>query len=242
MTETMRFNPEDYVLARVGSYPSLYASPTFEQAKLRVYDQLFNVVGNGVRDSDERINELIRYPFDRERSLKFVNGARVMYGYFQTRDYGSGVVLPEGDSITVGDFEMDQYPDVIYWSDAGYCRWNPYPNFNNQYSIVCYPNFRHIVGEEWAAEVVWYYQKCKEWIATDGEKYHGAYPSDNPHKDANYLKTMHEQRAKYDSDEAFSKAYGLEFTGDMEDFMIRRSKKEQERCLAFIDEVIATFG
>lgn len=236
------FTPEDYVLARVGQYPTLYAAPTFEQAKLRVYDQLFNVIGNGIRDDDELRFDLKYHKFDRERALKFCNGAQALWGYKKVRDFGSGFKIGEGDSITAGDFEQDQYPDVIHWQESGFCKWNPYPNFSKRYSAIWFPNFREVAGDEWVAEAVWYYAKCREWFITNGSEYHGAYPTGNQAKDAQYLADMFKQRERYESDEAFSAAYNIEYTGDMVDFMTRRSAETIAKAIEYIDETIKEFG
>lgn len=236
------FTPEDYVLFRVGQYPTLYAAETFEQVKLRIYDQLFNVIGNGIRDHDELRHDLTQHQFDRERSLKFCNGAQVFWGYTEVKDFGCGFLMGTGESITAGDFEQDQYPDIIHWQESGFCKWNPYPNFNKRYSAIWFPEFREVAGDEWVAEAVWYYGKCREWFMTNSNEYHGSYPTGNPGKDAQYMVDMIKQRDRYDTDEEFSKAYGLEYTGDMSDFMTRRSQKTIDEALAFIDETIATFG
>lgn len=236
------FAPDDYVLFRVGQYPTLYAAETFEQAKLRVYDQLFNVIGNGIRDEDELRDDLKLYEFDRERAQKFCNGAKAFWGYKQVRDFGSGFLVGEGDSITAGDFEQDQYPDIIHWQESGYCRWNPYPNFQKRYSAIWFPDFRTVAGDEWISEAVWYYGKCRDWFTAHSNEYHGAYPTGNQAKDTQYLADMFKQRDRYDSDEAFSEAYNIEYTGDMVDFMTRRSAATIAKAIAFIDETIATFS
>lgn len=239
-----KFTPEEYVLARVGQYPTLYAAESFEQAKLRVYDQLLNVIGNGIRDDEELEYELKYHPFDNERSLKFCNGAKALWGYTKTKKFSfdPDFQIGEGDSITAGDFEKDQHPEIIYWQESGFCKWNPYPNFQKKYSTIWFPGFRAIAGDRWVAEAVWYYGKCRDWFITNGNEYHGAYPSGNERKDTHYLGEMLGQREKYDSDEAFSAAYGLEFTGDMHDFMVRRSQKTVNEALAYIDETIKEFG
>lgn len=237
-----RFTPDDYVLFRVGEYPTLYAAETFEQAKLRVYDQLFNVIGNGIRDEDELRDDLKRRKFDRDRAQKFCNGAKVFWGYTQVRDFGGDFKIGEGESITAGDFEQVQYPDIIHWQESSYCRWNPYPNFRKQYSAIWFPNFREVAGDEWVAEAVWYYGKCREWFATNGNNYHGAFPTGNPGKDVQFVADMYKQRERYETDEAFSEAYGMEYTGDMQDFMARRSAKTIANAIAFIDETITEFS
>lgn len=238
---TKIFTPEEMVLARVDQYPSLYSSKAFEGAQLRVYDQIFNVIGNGIRDDDELAAELKAHQFNRERAIRFCNGEQVYYGYFQVRmigDYPFG----EGESITVGEWERADHPEIKHWMECGYCEWRPYPNFQKRYSAIWFPNFRKVAGDEWVAAAVWYYGKCRDWFATDGNKYHGAYPSGNQAKDAQYLTEMFKQRDRYESDEAFSKAYGLEYTGDMVDFMTRRSAADQAKCLEYIEETIKEFG
>ena len=46
-------SPTKAVNLWINSYPSRYASDDRELSKLRVYDQIFNVIGNGIRDTDE---------------------------------------------------------------------------------------------------------------------------------------------------------------------------------------------
>ncbi|MCK9530943.1 MAG: hypothetical protein M0R77_10370 [Gammaproteobacteria bacterium] len=236
------FTPEEMVLARVDQYPSLYSAKTFDEAKLRVYDQFFNVIGNGIRDEDELAAELKAHQFDRERAIRFCNGEQAYYGYLEVRMIGD-FPIGEGESITVGDWERDEHPEVKHWMECSYCRWTPYPNFQKQYSAIWFPNFRKVAGDEWVNAAVWYYGKCRDWfLSPDSNRYWGAYPSDKPQKDAQYLADMYKQRDRYESDEAFSAAYGLEYTGDMVDFMTRRSQKQRVNALEYIEETLKEFG
>ncbi len=236
------FTPDDYVLARVDQFPALYAAESFEQAKLRVYDQLFNVIGNGIRDTAELRQDMQERPFNRDRATRFCNGAQACWGYYDAQDFGDDFKIGRGESITAGDWEKDHHPDIVFWMDSGYCKWNPYPNFKKQYSIIWKADFRKVAGDDWVKEAVWYYGKCREWFAANSNQYHGAYPTGDQRKDTRYLDEMITARDRYESDEAFSKAYGHEYTGDMHDFMTRRSEKTKADVIAFIDETIAKFG
>lgn len=231
-----KFTPDDYVLACVDEYPSLYSASTFERAKLRVYDQLFNVIGNGLSTSDLKYRK-----FNRDRALRFCNGEQAYYGYFKSKKIGD-FEMGEGESITVGEWERDNHPEVVFWMDCGYCSWRPYPNFNKQYSIIWESDFKEIAGPKWVAEAVWYYKKCREWLENNEHEYHGAYPTGDDYKDARYLEDMKKQRERYESDEDFSKAYNIEYTGDMVDFMKRRWQANKEKIFQYIDETIAEFG
>ena len=44
----MMLSPEQYVYNQVASYPALYHANSYDAAAKRVFDQLFNVIGNGV--------------------------------------------------------------------------------------------------------------------------------------------------------------------------------------------------
>ena len=44
----MMLSPEQYVYNQVATYPALYHADSYESAAKRVFDQFFNVIGNGV--------------------------------------------------------------------------------------------------------------------------------------------------------------------------------------------------
>lgn len=246
------FTPDDYVLARVAQYPSLYSDASLDGAKLRVFDQLFNVIGNGIRDIGELRADLKYHKFNRDRAFRAISGEEVYYGYYDFEMIGD-YKFPRGDSVTALESEKANHPDVKVWNEAGNTSkrcaklgidysWNPYPNFSKQYSILWAPDFRKVAGDEWVAAAIWYYEQCREWFKTNSHKYHGAYPCGDKNKDDRYLDEMLEWREKYESDEAFSEAYGYEYTGDMDDFMRRRSAGTIQKCLDYIEETIKEFS
>lgn len=112
------FTPDDYVLARVAQYPSLYSDASLDGAKLRVFDQLFNVIGNGIRDIGELRADLKYHKFNRDRALRAISGEEVYYGYYDFEMIGD-YKFPRGDSVTALESEKANHPDVKVWSEAG---------------------------------------------------------------------------------------------------------------------------
>ena len=83
--------PTKAVNFSINMHPSLYASASIELAKLRVYDHIFNVIGNGIRDSEEFVDHLR----DRRKGVqtppaKYLSGERLHYAYTEIEDFGSG--------------------------------------------------------------------------------------------------------------------------------------------------------
>ena len=235
-------DPNEYVLACVSRYPSLYADNTVDGVKVRVFDQLFNVIGNGIRDHDELLAHLRVFEFDRERALRFCQGEKAYYGYTKTRKIGiRDVGFPDGDSITVAESERVNHPEIVLWQDCGRYEWNPYPNFEKKYSTVWQTNFSEL-GPDWADAVVWFYTRCNEWFDHNESKYHYAYPCNKPGKSQQLLDNMIVARNRYESDEAFALAYGGgEFNGDMDLFLKARWQKNLADIREYIQETIDEF-
>lgn len=247
--------PDDYILSRIAAYPSLYCSDSYEASKIKVLDQLLNVIGNGIRDDEELDEELQPCKVDRDRAMRICNGEPVFYGYFEAEDFGSGFKIGRGDSITALESEQVSHPTVVHWMEAsntrrmarlhdGEYRWSPYPNFQKQYSTVWQTNFKKL-GPDWAATVVWFYTKCQEYFAGDHSNYHSAFPYDTRAKTDKFVAEMAGWRAKYESDEKFAEAYlgaGATFDGDMYAFLVDRWARTKAQIDEFISETIAEFS
>ena len=228
-------DPDDYVLSRVNAYPCLYASDSFENTKLLVLDQLLNVIGNGVRDAHELRRELRWHEFDRERGLRLCSGESVAWGYYEVEDWGNGFLMGRGESISAVLSERHLHPEVVHWLESKPIHFDPYPNFQKEYSIVWQGDFLKL-NKQWRTAADWFYERCELWFQQNENHYHRAYPRETPAKSQQYLKDMQEQRGHYDSDAAFSEAYGIEYHGDMEDFMRRRWQCEKQKISEFIAE------
>lgn len=246
--------PTKCVNYSINMYPSLYASPSFEIAKLRVYDHIFNVIGNGIRDTEE----FIEHMRDRHKGVqtphaKYLNGERLHYGYTEVDVYGEGddaYVCGKTESCLDEVFtesEKIYHPEVKKW--LGFNRINkftPYPNFDKNYSTVWQID-TSILTAEWIDEIVWFYSKCEDFFdGPDSHEYHSAVPAD-PKKlerkvteQAQYLtKYLKADQPVQECWDAITKDYGTEYRGDTLDFIQRRWEKEHAHIREFITETIA---
>jgi hypothetical protein len=64
--------PEQYIDYATYNHPTLYASPSYEQSKLKVLDHMFNVIGNGITDS-----EFFTTPLTEVQALETQTGAKL---------------------------------------------------------------------------------------------------------------------------------------------------------------------
>lgn len=231
-------DPNDYVLAMAARFPTLYSGANVEEVKVKVLDQLLNVIGNGIRDHDELMTSLERIEFDRDRAIKVCNGEPVWYGYFKTRKFFRDEAFPDGDPVRVLESEKVQYLDVVLWQESRCFPWNPYPNFEKKYSTVWQTQFKEL-GTDWCEAAIWFYTQAREWLKENESHYHYAYPCANAGKTDKFLNDMIERRNKYESDEAFSQAYEHPYNGDMHQFLVSKWQKERDRIMEFIDETIA---
>ena len=242
--EMKLLTPREYVLKAVADYPTLYAAPSYEEAAYKVFDQLFNVIGNGVSDQHELMNAVMGIPVDEEKALKYLKGEEIFYGYTKVKTLGSGTVIPDRDSfgkdIVALASEKEQHPDVKLWIGYGKKKKEvnvPYPNFSKEYSLF-YQADLSVLGEEWKQAVHDYYNQSKQFFLTTPEHYHNAYPSNNHHRDEQLIKDFTEAFKKYSSNEEISKAYESEYNGDVVEFVTNKWKNELAEILSFIDETI----
>lgn len=245
--------PKKCVNLFVNLYPSLYASTSLEMCKLRVYDQIFNVNGNGIRNT----NEYIEHMRDRRKNVhtppqKYLSGERLYYGYTEVKTYGEGKFkfeVGESDSCldeVFSESEMADHPEVKHW--MGFDPFNkfiPYPNFAKDYSIIWRMD-TNILSQEWIDEIIWFYKKCEEFFnGPDSNDYSYAVTKD-PIKlemrirdQDNYLKKYFKTKVSIqESWDQISKDYETEYRGDTLDFIQRRWEAEKNRILQYITETI----
>lgn len=58
--------PDEYFLRCVFDYPMLYASESMYISQMKVFDQLLNVIGNGIDDKEDLILELNKPKLSKE--------------------------------------------------------------------------------------------------------------------------------------------------------------------------------
>jgi hypothetical protein len=233
------YTPREYVLLSVGTYPTLCSAPTFDEVALKVFEQLFNVIGNGIRDHEELLEHIAHVEgSDFVTGEKFITSETLMSGYEKTRIIGKDFEIADGyASVHCLESEMGQHPEIKKWIDSRRYPWHPYPNYKEEYSIVYRSNFKEL-GNEWIDAAIWYYEQAQEYMKTIPNGYHGAYPTGDAKEDARLIKGYEEFMDKYKTNAEVSAAYGVEYNGNLEEMVAARWKKEHARINEFITNTI----
>lgn len=253
MTAEQAFN------VAMNQYPSLYSSPSVKQSKLKYYDQIFNVVGNGYIDFEDFIkshtvnknNEKLinSYP------NKYIGKTPLFYAYIKVEEH-SGYKMGVREGSPPGIYtkeELKNMPEVVHTVRAnghnlldeqkGFV---PYPNFEKEYSMVWKMDMEKL-DRSWREESLFYYKEMKKFFKGDDAPYY----SDAVHKEdwekeqavKNYEKNFARYKEPGMSQDDFyakiSKEYELEYNGNTMDFIQRRWDKELNRINEFIDETIS---
>lgn len=245
------YTPEQYVRKAVGTYPTLYAFPTFDRARFAVMDHVFNTVGNGLI-----LEDFLYKDYNFEIADKFLTGEKIFEGYHKDdckvlyiQDNGEPCYHSNysADPITVLDSERVNYPDYVYWIECSrHGTKNPYPYFKKSYSPVYAGDFDfNALGTEWIKESIWYYQQALKYFESDDCKsYQAAFPYYDSYQQRDLTHHRLEDfkkhtEGKYESYEELSKAYGVAgYNGDDYDFLCRRWNKEHTRIKKFINDTI----
>ena len=237
----------------INQHPSLYAAAGFELAKLRVYDHIFNVIGNGIRDTEE----YCEYMRNRRKGVqtplaKYLSGERLHYAYMEIEEFEEGdckFSMPKSGSSLDEVFteaEKADHPEVKKWLGFDVSsKFTPYPNFKKEYSTV-WKIDTELLTEEWIDEIIWFYRKCEEFFdGPDASEYSYAVTKD-PKKLERQIKEQElffERYKKETANEAeywaaITENWQCEYRGDTLDFLQRRWEKEHARIRAYITETV----
>lgn len=228
------FMPEEYVLHSLSSHPSLFSDKTFEKVALHVYDQLFNVIGNGLNDKEAVIEELTFVEFDQDQAKRFITDEALYYGYQEAEEWLGKITMGKGEPITVLESDKQNHPEIKHWVKSSRHEFTPYPNFQERYSMV-YDDFFSELGDEWIKAASWFYDECRKFFDGDHSSYSNAFPKGNNRGSEAVIRDYAESLMKYDSHDAITEAYGVEYTGDIEDFITRRWQQQLSSIYAFLD-------
>ena len=161
--------PQEYVNAHVNEYPSLYAS---KNPKLRIMDQLFNVIGNGVVDFEDAITYSHKYNVN-EPQKKYLDGSDLFYVYPEYEEIivGNQVLkMPKGVSLDdiISEEEQANYPNHYFMKirkSDGDDPFIPYPNFLEKYSVIWSDaNALSSMSDEWKAAAFDFYKTMLEFF------------------------------------------------------------------------------
>ena len=250
-----------YIITRIHQYPTLYAGKTYFEARLKILDQLLNVIGNGVRD-DWELKEQIQFNPDLTMTdiECYVSGKPLFYGYTaencKTETIGEGEDSftftshsgdPEDFYIT-SEAEKADHPEIVDWMESSMHPFTPYPNFQSKYSTIdqC-PTFMKL-DDSWIVGALEFYEYCHKWMHDSKKvsKYSSAFPCaterETNRRTADMKRFLSDEKYKTNAD--ISKAYECEFRGsrdndqDVHDFQVRRWKQEKKKILRFMRVMI----
>ena len=251
-------NAEQAFNVSMNEHPSLYASRTLEEAQMKYYDHIFNVIGNGYRDMSEfkeghRITPS-NVQLTENFPEKYITDKPLFWAYTEI-DESYGFKRGKESSSLPGVYtkkELEAMPIVVHTlqSNKRYkgedYSFNPHPNFNKEYSLVWDDISK--LDKSWTEAALVFYKKSQEYFNSDKvNNYHYACPRENEtDKWQTSIESFEKIFARYKiegmtQDEHFkkiSKEYEVEYTGDTRDFIKRRWEKEHTRINEFLNETI----
>jgi hypothetical protein len=251
---TKLMSAEQAVNLMINLYPSLYYAPSLERVQMHVFDQIFNVIGNGIRDTAEFVQEFTitkdNQPYLDSVPQKYLSGEPLFHAYTESEirfgDRESPVFESGIDGLFTSE-ELTQMPQVKITRLAREKQdfFVPYPNFKEEYSLVWRVDLNKF-DESWFNAATFYYENAKKFFHSQHvHHYHGAFPIDKVQADnlidsyeKNFKRYRTEGMTETEYHQAITKAYGLEYEGDTEDFVRRRWVVELARIELFIDTTL----
>jgi len=142
----------DYIAESIMEWPSLFKSMDYDQSKLKVLNQIFFVIGNGLdfaQTGDEKTGGYVVSPRHRKKNGRYIRIKDKPYGV-ETHS-----CLPEGYFETK-IYETRDYGIVEQCARYGF---SPYP-FSKDYSLACKVYYNDVkLQPDWMEELV---ILCKE--------------------------------------------------------------------------------
>ena len=226
----MIMTPQEYIKQNVVAFPTLFKKSDLHHTKMAIYDQLLNVIGNGIDDSNiidylnpELITENLEEEFDIYMSEPLYTGHNEDFSIFE-----SGILKRD----------FDKYSGVTTWKadkEAFSDKYSLYPNFQEQYSLI-YDTEVFYSSKEWIKEIIWFYKMSL--IEIESDNYKTSFPKNNVKENEFVVNSYTKTLANYDSNEAITKAYDLEFDGDVEKFITNRWIKDKKKIIKFIKNTL----
>lgn len=230
----------------MNEYPMLYTARTVTLAKLKFSDQIFNVIGNGISsvsdfESNFTITDANKNIIDSYPSSYITN--QPLYTVYRITDTGLSQYLE--NLYTEQQLEQFSNDPAYVWYRANRLmdNFDPYPNFDSKYSLVYNVDLQQY-DSSWTIAAIYFYTKMKEWFNSDSV---WKYPAAGHLKDMQTCIVEYERMFKrYEGDAQtleernvkISNAYGIEYTGNIEQFIHTRWNNELNRIITFIDETL----
>lgn len=254
---------EEYIYNTISKYPTLYANKDFEISKFNVLDHFLNTISSGF-DKDEDFFDTLskKENIDIEKIKRlciessYTGFSKVDSINLETRVLNTPV---QSSKIVENIFEedKDKYPNVIYWQKNDptkefdlqdimnqrkglkiESKFSPYPNFQKEYSLVWInKDLLNNLDNEWIEGFKWFYEKSLESIDKGCFKDHSEFPTGSTKEDSNRIKQF-ENIIKNESFKKVSRDYGMEYNGNVEEFLTNQWLKTKDEYKTFINETI----
>lgn len=229
----MIISAEQYIIQSLCKYPSLYTYRNFNVSSMKVMNQFLNVIGNGIRNDEELIEEVTIEPkdvtFTKEDALKCIQES-IYWGYKEVTEteYLPGKVYksPKGISITLRESELKDHPEIIYTLKSNKNPFKPYPNFHEEFSTIWKCPVFFTLGKDWIEYAIKFYSTCRRWLKRYENKYHYAFPRQTEEETIKYMKKYTERQKLQGTDEEIYKLLSDGW------------QKEKERIFNFIDKTL----
>jgi hypothetical protein len=235
----MILTPIQYIKNSLVSYPSLYKSNTENDMKMKIFNQLFNTIGNGINDNNlaEHLNIKVKSQTDLDKEYKFILNNN-MYQVFD-----DDFVIFINDIFKTKE-TLKKYPKSRFnWEEVEISDCSLYPNFQAQYSIA-YSSFEIFKqSKEWIETIIWFYTKAQNILLRE---LNDGYKKENIEKDiADYSYIFKSETYIADKNkthfEKISEAYKIEFDGDIKNFIIRRNNKVLRTRIEFCKTILEMY-
>lgn len=247
----------------VWRYPNLFVGESYNDTRMNWANQTFNVIGNNITDYG-RIIELYHFShkinFRMEHTVPVYNPdvkVFVVYREFgehqYPRSYKFGFPKSKINSFflesELGQFDLSKvYAEQISNSGGIFSdpKRAPYPNFQKEYSLVWkLGNDVYKLPISWIELAIEFYQNSRSFFTSDEvERYHLAGITSSADKFkiisgvVSYISSVGLDVSNPADYPNISKMYGMEFTGDVEDLMLRLWEQQKVRTLGFIEETL----
>lgn len=237
----------DYIIHIICVYPTLYANRSFMVSRMKIMDQVLNTIGNGIRDDEELMEQVKFKPrHTRAEADKWMREP-VYWGYKKVIEkkipLGNGkfhtwvMSDPSCRPVHLVKSEIKSHPEIIHTLESKKYPFEPYPNFQKEYSLVWRCPAFFTLGKDWTEEAILFYKYCRKWLKQNESKYHYAFPRENEKTTAGEIKEF-KSYIKGKTRKQITKDYGLEYKGNVRDFLTRRWQKEKTRIDGFISETL----
>lgn len=253
MTQTQRMmTAEEAFSYSVQRYPSLYASLDEQSTRMAVYDQWFNVIGNGLRDQSDLQREYRWLPeleaWTKGVPSKYMGPEPIYEGFTQLQEQEPGEVPKPAFESRIREFytvlEQEFHPEAQFWrrreKGTGF---GFYPNFMPEYSLL-YKVDRSALDSSWLQAGLYFYQHAQEYFSgAQADYYSSSWPQD-PVLQQKRVAEFERDWIRLDPDAqrkqwaTISDDHGLPFAGDTPAFLATLWEQEKARIDQFLSATV----